>query len=116
VTTKDKLILLPFPFDGFQATKVRPALCLTDPIGPFRHVIVAFISSRLPDVLLASDMLIARNHPAFSATGLKVDSVLKLHRLLTVPDSLFQRELGMLPPTLCNTVSDKLRTLFQLQT
>jgi len=112
--TKDKLVLLPFPFDGFQEAKVRPALCLTDPIGPFRHVIVAFISSRLPDALLNSDLLIARTHPEFADTGLKVDSVLKLHRLLTVPESLFQRQLGSLSLNLRNVVSDKLRALFQL--
>ena len=112
--SKDKLILLPFPFDDFRTAKVRPALCLTDPIGPYCHVIVAFISSQLPDALLDSDLLIARNHPEFPETGLKVDSVLKLHRLLTVPESLFQRQLGSLSLNLRNVVSDKLRALFEL--
>ncbi len=27
---RGKIVLLPFPFDDFSATKVRPALCLTD--------------------------------------------------------------------------------------
>lgn len=114
MATQGKLVLLPFPFDNFHATKVRPALCLTEPIGAYRHVIVAFISSRLPDALLASDLLITQNHPEFTDSGLKVDSVIKLHRLLTVPESLFQRELGTLPHTLRNAVSDKLRSMFQL--
>ncbi len=108
------MILLPFPFDDMQVAKVRPALCLTEPVGPYRHIIVAFISSRLADALLASDLLIARSHPEFACTGLKLDSVLKLHRLLTVPESLFQRELGALPSDLRSSVSDKLRDLFQL--
>lgn len=116
MSTEGKLVLLPFPFDDFRTAKMRPALCLTEPIGAYRHVIVAFISSRLPDALLASDLLIASSHPEFKDIGLKVDSVLKLHRLLTVPESLFQRELGTLPLTLRSTVSDKLRTLFHLQT
>ena len=28
-----------------KASKVRPAVCLTDPVGPHRHVVVAFVSS-----------------------------------------------------------------------
>jgi len=50
--TKGKVVLIPFPFDDLTATKVRPAVCLTDPIGFHRHVIVAFISSQIsPDSL-----------------------------------------------------------------
>ncbi len=45
---RGKIVLLPFPFDDFSATKVRPALCLTDEIGPHGQVVVAFISSKLP--------------------------------------------------------------------
>ncbi len=40
--TKGKIVLVPFPFDDLTSEKVRPALCLTDLIGPHRHVIVAF--------------------------------------------------------------------------
>jgi len=34
---KGKLVLVPFPFDDLSTTKVRPAICLTYPIGPHRH-------------------------------------------------------------------------------
>jgi len=30
---KNAIILVPFPFDDFSASKVRPALCLTAEIG-----------------------------------------------------------------------------------
>jgi mRNA interferase MazF len=43
---RGKVVLVPFPFDDLSSTKVRPAVCLTNPIGPHRHVIVAFISSQ----------------------------------------------------------------------
>lgn len=56
--TKGKVVLLPFPFDDLSATKVRPVVCLTDPIGPHHHVIVAFITSRpLTDLLDTGDYL-----------------------------------------------------------
>lgn len=31
--TKGKVVLVPFPFDDLSSTKVRPAVCLTNPIG-----------------------------------------------------------------------------------
>jgi len=39
--TKHKVVLVPFPFDDLSSSKVRPAVCLTNPIGPHRHVYTA---------------------------------------------------------------------------
>jgi PemK-like protein. len=61
---RGKVVLVPFPFDDLSTTKVRPAVCLTDPtdpIGPHRHVILAFITSRIPTDLLESDMVLDAN-------------------------------------------------------
>lgn len=30
---RGKVVLVSFPFDDFSTTKVRPAICLTKPIG-----------------------------------------------------------------------------------
>jgi mRNA interferase MazF len=46
--TKHKVVLFQFPFDDLSSTKVRPAVCLTDLIGPHGHLILAFIISRIP--------------------------------------------------------------------
>lgn len=56
--TKDKVVLVPFPFDDLSAAKVRPAVCLTDPVGPHRHVILAFITSRIPADLMETELLL----------------------------------------------------------
>jgi hypothetical protein len=56
--TKGKVVLVPFPFDDLSASKVRPAVCLSDPIGPHKHVILAFITSRLPIELLRTNAAI----------------------------------------------------------
>lgn len=37
---KYKIVLVPFPFDDFSSVKVRPAVCLTNPIGKFDHIII----------------------------------------------------------------------------
>jgi hypothetical protein len=44
-TTRGKVVLVPFPFDDLSATKLRPAVCLTEPIGTNRHVVVDLIST-----------------------------------------------------------------------
>ena len=55
---KGKVVLMPFPFDDLSTTKVRPAVCLTSPIRLYRHVIMAFISSRTPTNLLETDLIL----------------------------------------------------------
>jgi mRNA interferase MazF len=70
--TKGKVVLVPFPFDDLSATKVRPAVCLTEPIGPHRHVILAFITSRIPAPLLNTGLVLDASHADFAATGLRV--------------------------------------------
>mgnify|MGYP003378943404 CR=1 FL=1 len=112
--TKHKVVLVPFPFDDLTQNKVRPAVCLTDPIGPHRHVIVAFITSRVTLNLLASDLLIESGGQEFAATGLRTTSVLRLHRLITLSTAIIDRELGYLPKLLEQEVESRLRDLFGL--
>ena len=81
---RGKVVLVPFPFDDFSGTKVRPAVCLTDPIGIHRHVILAFISSRMSPDLLETDLILDSAQADFAALGLRVSSTLRLHRLMTV--------------------------------
>lgn len=109
-----KIVLLPFPFDDLSTNKVKPAVCLTDQIGDHGHVIVAFITSKIPSDLLASDLVINPDHPEFLSCGLRVASTVRLHRLMTVNSGLIQRELGMLPPSLQEETRKRLAGLFSL--
>ena len=110
--TKYKVVLVPFPFDDLTTHKVRPAVCLTDPIGPHRHVVAAFITSQTPADLLSSDLLLDADDEGFEQTGLRVTSTLRLHRLLTIPAQLIKRELGQLSGDSINLVEQRLRILF----
>jgi mRNA interferase MazF len=92
--TKHKVVLVPFPFDDLSSSKVRPAVCITDPIGPHRHVILAFITSRVSPDPLPTDLILDANEPDFAATGLRVSSTLQVHRLMTATTLLIQRELN----------------------
>jgi mRNA interferase MazF len=111
---KGKVVLIPFPFDDLSSTKVLPAVCLTEPTGIYNHIILAFLTSQISANLLDSDILIEPNNIDFSATGLRVASILKLNRLITVRKSLIKRELGKLSPSLQYQVDQKLRQLFNL--
>ena len=112
--TRGKVVLVPFPFDDLSTTKVRPAVCLTNPIGPYRHVILAFITSRIPADLMESDVVLETSRADFTTTGLRVSSTLRLHRLMTVTTALIRRELGELSPRMQAEVAGKLRRLFGL--
>jgi mRNA interferase MazF len=109
---KGKVVLVPFPFDDLSATKVRPAVCLTEPIGQHHHVILAFISSQVSSELLQTDIFLDPKHSDFVTTGLRVLSIIKLHRIMTISTDLIQRELGELSPRLLVEVTKKLKLLF----
>jgi mRNA interferase MazF len=109
---RDKVVLVPFPFDDLSTTKVRPAVCLTGPIGTHRHVIMAFITSRTPADLLETDLILNSGQADFAMTGLRVTSTLRLHRLMTVTTVLIRRELGELSPRMQDEVANRLRRLF----
>jgi mRNA interferase MazF len=111
---KGKIVLVPFPFDDLSSAKVRPAVCLTNPLGAHRHVVLGFITSRTSSTLANSDIVLDAGDSDFSITGLRVSSTLRLHRLMTVTTSIIRRELGRLPPRLQAEVDAKLCDLFEL--
>ena len=113
--TRNKVVLVGFPFDDLSGSKVRPAVCLTEPIGPHHHVVLAFITSRVCTEPLASDVALAADAPGFASTGLRVSSTLQLHRLMTATTALIRRELGQLPPEMQAKAAARLRTLFLLR-
>lgn len=108
------IVLVPFPFDDLSGTKLRPALCLTDPISVYKHVVIAFITSQVVKATEPSDVLVEKSLTGFSISGLKVDSAVRLHRLVTIPTWLVKRKLGVLPSSLILTVEQELRILFAL--
>ncbi len=111
---KYKIILVPFAFDDLSDTKVRPAVCLTNPVGIHRHLIIGFISSRIPTEILPSDIIVSANDTDFDITGLHVTSTVRLHRLMTTSTRVIIRELGILPEQFQKRINDKLKLVFEL--
>ncbi len=110
--TKNKVVLVPFPFDDLSTAKVRPAVCLTDPVGSHRHVILAFMTSKKPSDVLNSDLFLDPTRSDFGMTGLRGSATLRLHRLMTAATSLIQRELGILSAQMQSEVAARLRAVY----
>lgn len=111
---KSKIVLVPFPFDDLSSQKVRPALCLTDAIPPYSHVVLAFITSQVSATPAKTDLVIEASDADFASTGLKVSSTIRLHRLMTVTKSIIRRQLGKLSASHQAEINDLLRNLFDL--
>ena len=109
---KGKFVLLSYPFDEGGESKVRPGLCLMDPVGRFSHVIIAYVSSQVPAELEASDLILENEN--LEGTGLKKRSILRLHRVFTADALIMQRTIGTMPDVLIPAVETRLRGLFGL--
>ena len=112
LNTKGKVVLVPFPFDDLSAIKVRPAVCLTQPIGAYQHILLAFITSRISDNPLPTDIILDTSHRDFSLSGLAKPSTLRLHFLMTARISLILRELGTLSESTQADIYRRLCLLF----
>lgn len=109
---KYKIVLVPFPFDDLSTSKVRPAVCLTDEIQPYGHVVLAFITSKVSANPSATDFTIDSQAADFVQTGLKVSSTIHLHRLMTISKTIIQRKLGKLSKSQQTEIESRLRKLF----
>ncbi len=107
---KYRIVLVPFPFDDFSASKVRPAVCLTEKIGKFNHIVVAFITSKVSKDKNETDIEIEESEE----TGLKVNSMIRLHRLTTIPTELIKKQLGQIPAKKKVEIKQKLSLLFDI--
>jgi mRNA interferase MazF len=87
-----------FPFGDAPGMKVRPVLVLSSVTGLSAEVLVAYISSVIPDELLATDVTIDPMTDPDRETNLKTRSVLRLHKLATIHRASLPRHLGRLPP------------------
>lgn len=103
---KGKVVLIQFPFDDLSSSKVRPAYCLTDAIGIYRHIIFALITSRVPETTLGTDIILQPGHPDFVNSGLRQPSTLRLDHLVTLRQSLIRRELGSLAEETRASIAD----------
>jgi mRNA interferase MazF len=110
IMTKPKPLeiwLVRFPFSDLTSTKLRPAVVLAVHREEF---IILGIYSKVPaGELRETWVLISDTHPEFPQTGLKKTSLIRADKIATVNESVFQRQLGILPSDILTLVQAALK-------
>ncbi len=110
----DEIVLASFPFGDSAGMKLRPVLLLTGHLGSVPEILVAYVSSVIPPVLLPTDIVLDPAIAQHASTNLKTKSVLRLHKLATIHARNVIRRLGVLSPATASEVDNKLRTFLSL--
>ena len=76
-------------------------------------MIIAFISSTIPEDLVESDIIIKMHSGNSNGTGLTVDSVIRLYKIVTIPKGLMKRKLGAVNKTIALETKNKISQLFE---
>jgi mRNA interferase MazF len=106
-----QILVAPFPFGDLKSQKSRPVLCLTEPVGKYQELVLAYITTKISSPLLASDVLLNKDSKDFAQTKLVHNSVIRLHKLVTLPKEMLLGELGDLSPELVKEVKRKVLDL-----
>ena len=109
---KGKIILVPFPFTDLSASKVRPAVIVSDFLRG-EDVIVAFISS-LRKKPQKTDIVLKNSDSNFYKTGLKADSIIKVGKLATLDRKIVLGEIGEVGRDIEREINKKIKVLFGL--
>src|SRR5712691_11395198 len=94
------VVLTPFPFTDLSGQKVRPALGVSRSNRPGRDVVLAFVTTFGNQPLLTTDLLVPDTRSDFAQTGLKMSSIVKLDKRVTVDTAVLLGELGGLSASL----------------
>lgn len=105
--------MTPFPFTDLSSTKVRPAVIVSDSIKG-DDIVVVFVSSIKSKRLQKTDVVISSSSKAFSQTGLKTDSIVRVGKIATLDKKIILGEIGGMNKIVVKEIDKKLKTLFGL--
>src|SRR5687767_13684308 len=108
------VVLVPFPFADLTGRKMRPAVIVSaNPQGS--ETIVAFITSVMTNRSpRGAEVELLQSDPEFRVSGLKVDSLVRVDKLVTLSSSLISRRLGVIGPTTQSRIAAMLHRAFGL--
>ena len=91
------IVLSHFPFTDLSDVRIRPGLIVTaHAVGP--DYVFVFISSVIPPRPRRFDFILRPGHPEFSMTGLRLPSVFRADKVVTLHEILLARRLGRVGP------------------
>jgi mRNA interferase MazF len=105
------VVIVRFPFASGTAAKGRPAVVVQSDRNNARldNVILAAITTTTHRGKEPTQVLVELTTPAGRQSGLLNDSVVSCENLATVEQSLIQRTIGALPPSLMRQVDEALK-------
>ena len=106
---KGDILLVRFPFTDLSSEKLRPALVLT-PENQEGDAILAFITTQVTSELI-DDVYISQDDKYFGQTGLKTNSLIKIHKITTLNKKILAGKIGELSSEKMREVDKKLKSL-----
>ena len=104
------IVEIEFPFIDRIGSKIRPALLLTKPQTKLGHVLVAFMSSKIPNQIDDSDLIIKPN----LINQLKIPTVIRLSKIISREKLQINGIIGELSETESIQIKTKLQKLFEI--
>ncbi|MGR3176164.1 MAG: type II toxin-antitoxin system PemK/MazF family toxin [Candidatus Scalindua sp.] len=114
---KGDIVVVKFPFilkESAEKQKGRPAFVVFDDKVERRYkdVILAAITSQIPTKIMELEIILEPE----KSNGLAKISVLRLDFIMTVPEELISRKIGVLPRNVEKDVEAKLKRSFGINT
>jgi mRNA interferase MazF len=112
------IVLVPFPYvKDFRKAKTRPALIIQNDVGNRfgSTVIVALISSAVPEKRYPMHYVILHPSPLAKAAGLRTTSIVKMETIVTLPRRAILGRLGSLPREAVREADEALAFSLQLR-
>ena len=111
------IVLVPFPFTDLTRQKARPAVVVSSMRfnAASADVILVAISSKLPATPNDMELIVQRSSAGFQATGLRVSSVIRPTKLVTLQQSLIYTVLGKLASPVIDELDVRLARAMGLQ-
>ncbi len=110
-------LLVPFPFTDLTRQKARPAVVVSSEHfnTASADVVLVAISSKLPATPNDTDLIMRHGSIGFRATGLRVSSVIRTTKLVTLQQSLIYTTLGKLDSRVIAELDGRLARAVGLQ-
>lgn len=113
---KGDIAVVKFPFllkQGREVQKGRPALVINNSEIKKRYndIVLAAITSQVPSEIMEMEIILEPQ----SSTGLIKKALLRLDFIMTIPEELISRRIGVIPRQVMRIVDDKLKRLFGIK-
>jgi len=112
---KGTIVLTHFPFTDLSTSKRRPAIVISKKVSKKGDVIVAFITTVIPNNLEETDLLFDENFEDFNISGLKKMSLIKLDKIATINKIIITGEIGLMNKKTINEIDEKLMIALDLK-